>query len=585
MRRFIVSVTLILMIMVLLGGSMEAALAVARPFKPNSLVFPVQYIAEQSRAVIILDRSERAAYFLDLAEQRSRDLAALAGGKGERLALDSFNRSLDQVLDAIAIMPPSNNTNLVTRLVNLAQGAKEALDLLTITPREQPEAYSAMKAKVDSIIQLASGLGSPQTAFIPLDEIAALFPMVMKESNGTSSETDPSGLDPRAVEFPSGSLGAMHAFFPLIGQHATLSCATCHANGQYAGTPNQCESCHAEVKPANHFVGDCAACHSAFAWSDIHFDHSLAGTNDCQSCHAKDKPANHFSGQCSLCHNTSNWVNATFNHQAVGATDCQSCHFKDKPANHFSGQCSLCHNTSNWVNATFNHQAVGAIDCQSCHNRNKPANHFSGQCSLCHNTTNWINATFNHPAVGAIDCQSCHNKDKPANHFSGQCSQCHNTSSWKSATFNHQAVGATDCQSCHSKDKPANHFSGQCSQCHNTTNWANATFNHQAAGATDCQSCHGNDRPANHFSGQCSQCHNTSSWGDANFNHSFPMNHGGANGDCAKCHPKDTSKWTCYKCHDKTETETHHAEKNIIDIASRCLDCHNGGDSGGEGDD
>jgi hypothetical protein len=130
---------------------------------------------------------------------------------------------------------------------------------------------------------------------------------------------------------------------------------------------------------------------------------------------------------------------------------------------------------------------------------------------------------------------------------------------------------------CHTNDKPANHPSGQCSQCHNTTNWGDATFDHQAAGATDCLACHSQDKPANHFSGQCSQCHNTNSWGGASFNHSFPMDHGDANGDCAKCHPSGGAEWTCYTCHDQQKTETKHAEEGISNITTRCLDCHANG--------
>jgi hypothetical protein len=138
-------------------------------------------------------------------------------------------------------------------------------------------------------------------------------------------------------------------------------------------------------------------------------------------------------------------------------------------------------------------------------------------------------------------------------------------------------MGATDCQACHTSNRPANHFEGQCSQCHDTSAWGNATFNHQAMGATDCQACHISNRPANHFEGQCSQCHNTSSWQGASFDHSFPMNHGNANGDCTRCHPSGTQSWTCFTCHDKSEMDKKHNEKNISNYASRCLECHPNG--------
>ncbi len=145
-------------------------------------------------------------------------------------------------------------------------------------------------------------------------------------------------IDPRAVSFLPGSNGAEHAFFPLTGSHAQLECEACHAEGRFSGTPNQCESCHNNVKPARHFTGDCAACHSTNTWQEIHFDHAAAGTKDCLSCHTRNRPANHFPGQCSSCHTTRAWRPASFSHQ--GLTDCASCHTKNKPANHFPGQCS-----------------------------------------------------------------------------------------------------------------------------------------------------------------------------------------------------------------------------------------------------
>ena len=39
----------------------------------------------------------------------------------------------------------------------------------------------------------------------------------------------------------------------------------------------------------------------------------------------------------------------------------------------------------------------------------------------------------------------------------------------------------------------------------------------------------------------------------------------------------NTPAYTCYNCHNKAETEKHHAEKNIFDIANRCAECHPNG--------
>jgi hypothetical protein len=55
------------------------------------------------------------------------------------------------------------------------------------------------------------------------------------------------------------------------------------------------------------------------------------------------------------------------------------------------------------------------------------------------------------------------------------------------------------------------------------------------------------------------------------------MNHGGAGGQCSQCHNSNAPAYTCYNCHNKAETEQHHAEKNILDIANRCVECHQNG--------
>ncbi|NCP77646.1 MAG: hypothetical protein GW833_00385, partial [Desulfuromonadales bacterium] len=57
--------------------------------------------------------------------------------------------------------------------------------------------------------------------------------------------------------------------FPLIGAHLAVPCTDCHINNQYAGTPNDCYSCHVSdynsVSDPNHvqnnFSHTCTQCH------------------------------------------------------------------------------------------------------------------------------------------------------------------------------------------------------------------------------------------------------------------------------------------------------------------------------------
>jgi hypothetical protein len=106
--------------------------------------------------------------------------------------------------------------------------------------------------------------------------------------------------------------------------------------------------------------------------------------------------------------------------------------------------------------------------------------------------------------------------------------------------------------------------------------WAGAKFNHAFAGATNCVGCHAARRPASHFQDQCSTCHNTSGWKPASFKHTFPMNHNGANSQCATCHPSMTTAYTCFKCHNQAELTKKHAEKKIT-FPTDCMGCHANG--------
>jgi LEA14-like dessication related protein len=427
--------------------------------------------------------------------------------------------------------------------------------------------------------------------------------------------------------------------FPLTGAHVNVPCASCHINGQYAGTPMDCYSCHAKDFKAttnpNHvqaaFPQQCQLCHTTATWQNATFDHNLytkfpltgahvnvpcnachingqyAGTpTDCYSCHAKDYKGttdpNHvqaaFPTDCSMCHSTVSWANATFNHNntpfpLTGAhvnvpcsschingkyagtpTDCYSCHAKDYKGttdpNHvqaaFPTDCSICHSTSTWAGATFNHNSTpfpltGA--------------HVNVPCASCH-----INGKY---AGTPTDCYSCHTKDYTGttnpNHasagFPTDCSICHTTASWAGATFNHNntpfpLTGA--------------HVNVPCASCH--------IGNVYAGTPTDCYSCHkadytGTTNP-NHaaagFPTSCQTCHTTTSWLGATFNHTyFPVNHGNANGVCSTCHtnPNDFSVFTCTNCHTKSQTDPKHSGvSGYVYNSVNCYQCHKNGGGG-----
>ncbi len=452
LRSFLIKASLITGLIILCLMTSAVTLAVAAPFHPGNVFFPLQSFSEQQVSIIFLDPVRLADYGLDLLERRINDLGMLAGSKSERVALGYLDTALNQATLAMADVPqeaPGNN--LRSRLLTLLQTAAEKMKLLSVVPKENPQLYASFNSKLQTLRSMVEAPGVANSALSAITRMP--IDTALQPGSAVPMAAGAGGLIP----WPAGSSGAQHAFFPLIGQHAILLCNTCHNAGKYLGMPDTCAQCHAQEIPKAHYTGNCISCHTSVSWADVTFDHAVAAANDCQACHADKAPGNHYTGQCSTCHNTTDWKLVSFNHDAQGAVDCANCHTKNVPANHYAGQCSTCHDTNNWASARIDHSP--GSNCLTCHQSDKPANHYAGVCSNCHSTQSWSGATPTHE--GQTDCASCHAKDAPAGHYAGQCSNCHSAGAgWKNYNFNHS--GFTDCRSCHVGDTPANHYSGQC---------------------------------------------------------------------------------------------------------------------------
>jgi hypothetical protein len=292
---------------------------------------------------------------------------------------------------------------------------------------------------------------------------------------GTTCRDCHASVNPHGDQFP-GDCAACHAesgwkdvtfdhsttAFALEGAHAGPSCAACHSNGRYVGTPTTCVACHAANDQHKGALGTaCASCHTTKAWKPATFNHAkasfpLTGAHrgvTCQKCHGGDQ----FKGT---------------------PTTCAACH--TKPSSHgsaFSGTCNSCHTTKAWKPATFNHAKASfpltgahrGVTCQKCHGGDK----FKGTPTTC---------------------SACHTK--PSSHgsaFSGTCNSCHTTKAWKPATFSgphafpqgHGGAGGV-CAKCH----PSSFTSYTCSRCHSN---ASMTEHHKEVAnfsLTTCVKCH-----------------------------------------------------------------------------------------------
>ncbi len=286
------------------------------------------------------------------------------------------------------------------------------------------------------------------------------------------------------------------AFFPLVGRHRAVACASCHPANRFAGTPRSCSGCHTVVHIG---LTKCEQCHTPAGFVPSTFNHSASfkitgrhGALTCSRCHLNGR----YDGtptRCVGCHGTK--------HGRLTA-------------------CEKCHTTSGFRPSTFVHSSVFTLQgahaklaCTKCHPNYKYASNIGG---------------------GGTACADCHGGPHGPGYTS--CSSCHSTTAWlptKAITHpgyiqlgtEHQA---RSCRLCH----PTLVFSAPTRPCE-TSGCHAATIPH--VGPTDCLRCH---RPTR--------------WAELHFTHPELTMHQGTNlnQQCLWCHPgRDYTKFDCKTCH------------------------------------
>lgn len=293
----------------------------------------------------------------------------------------------------------------------------------------------------------------------------------------------PSDLDWHGARFDH------NATFPLVGQHALATCATCHRNNVYRGTPRECVACH-EVDYRNAKQPD----------------HAAAGFSlNCEQCHRNSDP---------------DWHRATFNHDQFFRLDgqhrvvpCVACHgngvYKGTPR-----ECVACHRT----------------DYERAQNPNHVASGFSTACETCHRSSDpdWHSASFNHDQFFRLEgthrtlaCASCHANGR----FDGtptDCVSCHRANYDRTTNPNHAAAGfPTTCESCHRASD---------------SSWNQGRFNHtfpiSGPHRVTCNRCHLD--PNNYRVFSCTVCHER---GVTDSHHRSVNGYRYESTACFACHP------------------------------------------------
>jgi hypothetical protein len=339
-------------------------------------------------------------------------------------------------------------------------------------------------------------------------------------------------------------------FRHAVDYHAVpMKCSGCHPGDDFESDPATCQTCHAEQDPdfdARHsleFGPNCLDCHDGLD--------SLARFNHNTTVFPLD--GKHSEVRCAACH-----VGGVFGDTPA---TCQYCH--EEPSVHqgiFGIDCQACHTPADWSPAfmdgqTFDHAAAGfslihhqqypdgsALTCSDCHS-NTITSFEMNTCITCHNDLD-------------ADFMQQHRDD-----FGDACLDCHDGTG-EMSNFDHAQFFALD----------GAHGAVGCRECH-----TNAAFSDVPA---NCLGCH--PEPEVHlglFGTSCENCHTTAAWSPAQLqDHTFPLDHGESGVvECQVCHPAAYTTYTCYGCHEHTESNiiSEHNEENISPARlTDCTECH-----------
>ncbi|MGZ3483987.1 MAG: hypothetical protein ACXU96_10410 [Gemmatimonadaceae bacterium] len=307
--------------------------------------------------------------------------------------------------------------------------------------------------------------------------------------------------------------------YPLVGKHATVSCASCHTRGVDARGVrdvvmrpafNRCETCHAEAAHGTQLLARgsgaaCTSCHTPVGWKPSTFgvrEHAtlkfaLTGRHavaDCGSCHSANRRylpplppvrtlgtarvALHLTeSTCDACHNDPHGGKYTMA-PAPAQGSCISCH--DTRAFHPSTVDATAH-------ARFAFGLEGAhraTPCVACHTTMRTV---SLGAALKYGPSASKPVTY---AISGATCASCHRSPHGTQFASradaGACQSCHDFRGWAPASlFVHDANGGFTLGAAHGRLA--------CARCHVQS--ADKTGVRKWRGVPrNCEACHTDGR-------------------------------------------------------------------------------------------
>jgi hypothetical protein len=362
-----------------------------------------------------------------------------------------------------------------------------------------------------------------------------------------------------------------HVAFGLVGAHARLACAKCHARaddatppagGRFLGLQQRCTACHDDAHQGR-FGSACTECHGQDEpWAKAaKFDHArfpLLGA--------------HAGRECAACHQPGTAADLALERAAPASVRaCNACHADPHGATAAptalrlpdAGDCARCHAPTAWRDA----RPDAAAHARFGFALRGP--HAAAACASCHGDAaaapRWTGAAPAEAACAACHAQSPHRAELLAAARGGEgpadgCAGCHRADD---ATWSLGRISATQHAAAGFALAPPHHDVA-CAKCHTAATWAERFPGRKPE---DCRSCH-RDAHAGQFAdeakyAQCTACHDGAHWTPPRFGvaahatTAFPLT--GAHEAVA-----------CVRCHAKADG----APRAFHGTSSRCADCH-----------
>jgi hypothetical protein len=307
--------------------------------------------------------------------------------------------------------------------------------------------------------------------------------------------------------------------FPLLGAHEKVTCATCHPNERYKGTPLLCSDCHRlQDVHAGRYGQKCETCHNPSGWKRISFNHerdtkfALTGRHrviTCDTCHK---------GRI---------------YEDKQKMECVACHTKDDVHKTRNGpKCESCHSTEGWRTVKFDHNKDTKFALKGKHEK--------ARCESCHRG----NVQTEKPQTS---CISCHRADDVHKGQLGtNCARCHNEGGWRSKVFFDHDLTRFPLIGLHA--------SVACEACHLASTFRGTSSN--------CADCHKDPEHKGRLGPNCAQCHNPNGWTLWRFDHNtqtkFKLTGSHIRAECHDCHnrpvqTKISLSMACVECHRKDD--------------------------------